>query len=745
MSHADRSRATAIEEFPLRYATTSRLSAGAPRTFVLPATGNSVLFCRSNGPDDNTLALWSLDIATGSERLLLDPAALGTGDDADLPPAERARRERAREAGSGVVAYTIDEKATVACCAIGGSLFLVDLTTGEVTSPALEGTVFDPRLSPNGSAVAYVDGRALRVIETATGTPIASRLDDDPLVSHGRAEFVAAEEMQRPRGFWWAPDSSALLVARVDENPVTEWWIADPAHPGRTPNAVRYPAAGTANATVGLELVGLDGTRSEIDWGADDFEYLADVTWSSGHTPLAVRQRRDQRLVSIAELDLGGDAPTELQRITDDVWVELIPGTPAWCDDHLLTIEDRHGTRRLCLDGDPLTDDTIQIRSLIGIVTADDDAPSPPPESTGLQAAAVATAWVSPTEIQVVAICLTDPAHPWLSLSPDAGVAAGQLGPSHLLLSCASPDTPGTTTTVHRIDYSLLQAAVNDGATEPLTSPLLAIADHRETAGFAAEPTFTVLGARELQSAVFLPTGHDGSTPLPVILDPYGGPHAQRVLRTHDAHLVSRWLAEHGYAVIVTDGRGTPGRGPDWERMVYGNLADPVLDDQVAALESAGERYPLDRGRVGIRGWSFGGYLAALAVLRRPDVFHAAIAGAPVTTWHLYDTHYTERYLGHPTDDPDHYRVSDLFVPGEPLALDRPLLLVHGLADDNVVAAHTLRFSTELLASGNPHQVLPLSGVTHMTPQVAVAANLLRLQLDFFDTHLRPDVGGVTA
>ncbi|MEM9133556.1 MAG: DPP IV N-terminal domain-containing protein, partial [Actinomycetota bacterium] len=220
MSHADRSRATAIEEFPLRYATTSRLSAGAPRTFVLPATGNSVLFCRSNGPDDNTLALWSLDIATGSERLLLDPAALGTGDDADLPPAERARRERAREAGSGVVAYTIDEKATVACCAIGGTLFLVDLTTGEVTSPALEGTVFDPRLSPDGSAVAYVDGRALRVIETATGTPIASRLDDDPLVSHGRAEFVAAEEMQRPRGFWWAPDSSALLVARVDENPV---------------------------------------------------------------------------------------------------------------------------------------------------------------------------------------------------------------------------------------------------------------------------------------------------------------------------------------------------------------------------------------------------------------------------------------------------------------------------------------------------------------------------------------------
>ncbi len=212
------------------------------------------------------------------------------------------------------------------------------------------------------------------------------------------------------------------------------------------------------------------------------------------------------------------------------------------------------------------------------------------------------------------------------------------------------------------------------------------------------------------------------------------------MLSAHDPHLVSRWLAEHGYAVIVTDGRGTPGRGPAWEREVYGDLAGPVLDDQVSALEAACDHYDvLDPDRVGIRGWSFGGYLAALAVLRRPDRFHAAVAGAPVTTWHLYDTHYTERYLGHPDADPEHYRTSDLFAPGRPLELERPLLLIHGLADDNVVAAHTLRFSTELLAGGCAHQVLPLSGVTHMTPQEAVASNLLRLQLDFFDRALAPD------
>jgi dipeptidyl-peptidase 4 len=182
--------------------------------------------------------------------------------------------------------------------------------------------------------------------------------------------------------------------------------------------------------------------------------------------------------------------------------------------------------------------------------------------------------------------------------------------------------------------------------------------------------------------------------------------------------------------VVVADGRGTPGRGPDWDRAVWRDLAGPVLDDQIEALNAAAARHQdLDLSRVAIRGWSFGGFLAALAVLRRPDVFHAAIAGAPVTDWRLYDTHYTERYLGDPGPDPAAYDTSSLLAdaPG----LSRPLLLIHGLADDNVVAAHTLRLSSALLATGRPHCVLPLSGVTHMASQEEVAENLLLFQVDF--------------
>ncbi len=194
---------------------------------------------------------------------------------------------------------------------------------------------------------------------------------------------------------------------------------------------------------------------------------------------------------------------------------------------------------------------------------------------------------------------------------------------------------------------------------------------------------------------------------------------------------VSMQAADKTDAVIVADGRGMRGRGPEWDRTVFGDLAGPPLEDQVDALAAIAASRPdlLDMDRVAIRGWSFGGFLAALAVLRRPDVFHAAIAGAPVTDWRLYDTHYTERYLGQPDKNPGAYERSSLIADAPKLS--RPLMIIHGLADDNVVVAHTLRLSSALLAAGRPHQVLPLSGVTHMASQEQVAENLLLLQVDF--------------
>jgi dipeptidyl-peptidase-4 len=298
-------------------------------------------------------------------------------------------------------------------------------------------------------------------------------------------------------------------------------------------------------------------------------------------------------------------------------------------------------------------------------------------------------------------------------LTDGDGVHTAAVGGEMTLLRSAVVDEPGGR---WRLPSGNM---ITSHAEQPLVRPLVVIRRHSHDV-----PT----------TAVLLPHDHDGS-PLPVLMDPYGGPHAQRVVRSHNAFCASQWFADQGFAVVVADGRGTPGRGSRYERAVRDDLAAGVLDDQVTALHDVAGRHPeLDLTRVAIRGWSFGGYLSALAVMRRPDVFHAGIAGAPVTEWRLYDTHYTERYLGDPNERPDVYDANSLL----PLApqLTRPLLLIHGLADDNVVAAHTLQLSSALLAAGKPHEVLPLVGVSHMTPQEVVAENLLLHQLDFLRRSL---------
>jgi dipeptidyl-peptidase-4 len=249
------------------------------------------------------------------------------------------------------------------------------------------------------------------------------------------------------------------------------------------------------------------------------------------------------------------------------------------------------------------------------------------------------------------------------------------------------------------------------------------------------KPTFLTLGERELRAALLLPGGREPDEPLPVLMDPYGGPQGARVLKAGSLFTTSQWFADHGFAVLVVDGRGVDGRGPTWDREM--KFAFTVaLDDQVDALDAAAERFPfLDRSRVGIRGWSFGGELSAMAVLRRPDVFHAAVVGAPVTDQRYYDTYYTERFLGHPDERPDVYeRNSPLF---DAPNLERPMLLIHGLADDNVFVTHSLRLSAALFEAGKHHELVLIPTATHITRSEAVTENLLRVQLDFLRRSLR--------
>jgi dipeptidyl-peptidase-4 len=705
------------DSFPRRQARTRRFTLGVPRGLTLSPDGTRLAFLRSRGGTDAVTCLWVLDVATGTERLVVDPRVLGGGSDDDLPPEERARRERAREQAGGIVAVATDRDVTTAAFALSGRLHVADLNGADLNGADLNGAdlhggsptgatgdavralpspgpVVDPRPDPTGSRVAYVSSGALHVHDLASGTTTVLAEPEAGTVGYGLADFVAAEEMNRMRGYWWSPDGRSLLVARVDDAPVRRWHIADPANPEREPSTVAYPAAGTPNAVVSLVLVDLDGARVAVSWDAARDEYLAQVVWSGG-VPLIVVQPRDQRALRVLRVDPATGATALVHEDTDAHWVEIVPGVPArTAAGALVWVADRDGARRLLVDGDPVTPPSLQVR---GVLDVDGDtvllSASQDPTSVALWT------WSAEGGLR----CAT----------PEPGLHGGRLAGGTLVVTRQSLDADGTTTTVH-----------------PAGGGVRAVASLADAPGLTPRVALHAVGERALRTALLLPSWHTAGTPLPVLMDPYGGPHAQRVVAARGAHLTSQWFAEQGFAVVVVDGRGTPGRGPGFERAVWGDLAAPVLDDQVDALHALAADHPeLDLGRVGIRGWSFGGYLAALAVLRRPDVFHAAVAGAPVTDWALYDTHYTERYLGRPDTHPEAYARTSLLPDAGKLT--RPLLLVHGLADDNVVAAHTLRLSSALLAAGRPHAVLPLSGVTHMTPQEVVAENLLLLQVEF--------------
>jgi dipeptidyl-peptidase-4 len=521
-------------------------------------------------------------------------------------------------------------------------------------------------------------------------------------VTYGLAEFVAAEEMHRTRGYWWSPDGTRLLVARVDDSPVVRWHIADPANPEREPVTVAYPAAGTPNADVSLFIASAAGEDLKaVEWDRAAYPYLATASWAN--RLLVVTQTRDQKVMRVID----GETGQVLREDSDPDWVDIVPGVPAQLPDGMVvwtqTTEDTHRLLVAAPDdlhsAQPLTPPGLQVRQVLG---TDGDT-------------VYFSASIEPTEVGV-----------W-SYSATAGLSEIATSPG-----VHNATAKGGTVVVSSSEMNRNHGSValrKRGKTETA-----GIASHAHEPNVPApEPRFLSAGPEGIRTAVLFPSWHEpGSGQLPVLMDPYGGPHAQRVLKARGAFLAPQWLAEQGFAVVIADGRGTPGRGPAWDRAVAGDLATPVLEDQVTALFAAAALFgDLDTSRVGIRGWSFGGYLAALAVLRRPDVFHAGIAGAPVTDWRLYDTHYTERYLGDPGLNDLPYQSSSLNDDAQRAVASRSLLIIHGLADDNVVVAHSLRLSASLLAAGYPHSVLPLSGVTHMTSQEVVAENLLLLQVAF--------------
>jgi dipeptidyl-peptidase 4 len=695
----------ARDSFPRQNARTRRFSLGAPRSFAVAEDGSRVAFIRSRGGADPAGCLWIFDVEARRERLIFDPAEAPGASTDQVSDEERDRRERLRETLTGVTAFGTDRSVRTATFALGGGLWVADLLEGGVRELDIaDRPPFDPRPDPTGRRLAYTSGGALRVLDLQSGEDRLIAREEEDAVSWGLAEFVAAEEMGRDRGFWWSPDGDRLLAARVDESRVRVWYISTPEDPTVPARPVRYPQAGADNALVSLSLFDLAGGRVDIDWEPGRFPYLVTVSWASSGPLILLVQSRDQRTWRILSADPVTGTTEVVREDHDDRWLEIVSGVPAWlADGRLVRTVDSEDTRRLVFDDHPVTPPGLQVREVLDV----DDQ-------------------------HVMFVATEDPteAHVWRAdsdgtltrLTVEPGVHTATGGGGVLVLTSAGLG-------------GLSKSRVLKGRYEVATLRSVA-----EEPVLRAAPTFFTGGRLELRMALFTPGGGEPGGPLPVLLDPYGGPQHARVRKDGIRLLESQWLADQGFAVLVIDGRGTPGRGPAWEREVYRNLADPVLEDQVDGLHAAAQLFPfLDLGRVAIRGWSFGGYLAAMAVLRRPDVFHAAVAGAPETDPALYDTHYQERYLGLPQEEPEAYARSRLI--DDAPNLERPLMLVHGLADDNVYVANTLQLSRALMEGGRPHVVLPLSGITHGAIQERVAENLLLLEVDFLRRALGLEAG----
>jgi dipeptidyl-peptidase-4 len=704
-------------EFLEQFAATHRFSNGRPTGIHVTRSGDAVLFLRS-APKSGKRDLYEFNVAAGTERVLATAAQLLGGAQEKLSAEEKARRERMRLSAGGIASFEVSDDGRSVLVPLSGKLFLLERASGAIrglTSTA--GSPIDPRLSPDGKLVASVRNGDLYVIDIASGKERRLTNGATDTLTHGLAEFVAQEEMDRMHGYWWSPDSRSIVYQETNTADVEEFSILDPSHPERPAQTFRYPRPGKNNARVRLGIIPVDGGKTTwIAWDHDQFPYLARVVWEENAPLVILVQNREQTLEILYEVDPGTGQTKELLREADEAWVNLDGHLPKWRRDgkSFLWSTERRGTKQLEVhnrDGSlarVLTEPELNYRNLVGV-----------DESAGT---ALIAAGADPTQTHIYRVTLdklsqperltTEPGEHGAILSEDSGVT----------VRSSQSLTADSKHVVYRRDGSVAGELASVGV-KPTLLPTVELT--------------TVGNNPEFHAAIIRPHDFQPGKRYPVIVSVYAGPHAQMVLASRSNYLIDGWFAEQGFIVVSIDGRGTPNRGRAWERAIKGNLIEVPLADQVSGLQALGAKYSeLDLSRVGVFGWSFGGYFTASAVARRPDVYHAGVAGAPVTDWLDYDTHYTERYLGVPTRNSLPYKVSSVLEVAHELR--RPLLLIHGTADDNVYFLHSIRLADRLFRAGREFEFLPLAGQTHMVAEPTEVRELYTRIASYFLEQLAP-------
>jgi dipeptidyl-peptidase 4 len=649
----------------------------------------AVLF-RRTPPRSFAADLFELDTKTGHVKTLLSANA---GEE-NLSDAEKARRERSRTATRGIVDVDVSADGRWVMAPLAGTFLLLDRTTGTKRTIDPKGDAFDAHLSPDGAHIAFVRDGSMWIVDVASGTP-RQRTNHADGVEHGTADFAAQEELDRYRGWWWSPDGRQIVYQITDTRAMDTIYVADARHPEKVPVPFKYPRAGRPNAKVSLAKVGIDGKDlGALPWDNVAFEYLSRVSWPANGPLTIVVFNREQTDLKLIAFD-AANKPTELLTEHDDAWLERpakrswfghMPGAPLWRSNGSFFWMNDEGLEK----GKPLPG----LHQLVGI---EDDAPIVEVEgSDPLRSVIKRGAWTS----------------------KDDGVTTADYDNGILVVTCNLAKGGART-----------YAVTKDGKEIDLPS----VAETPSLVPTTQFETVTLEG-RTHYGTITRPRSFDPAKKYPVILKVYAGPGAQYVDVARDGYVMDQWYADAGFIVVRSDNRGTPNRDLAWRHAILKDLITVPLADQVGALQALGAKHPeMDMARVGVTGWSFGGYFAAMAVLQRPDVFKAGIAGAPVTDWKLYDTAYTERYMREPRHNEAGYEKANVLTYASKLS--RPLLIVHGITDDNVHFAHTLALIEALYVAGKRAEVITLSS-THMVPDPKLNLAREQQQIDFFRQHL---------
>lgn len=708
------------------------LNGPSARGVAFSPDGRLVTFLRPKAEDQQVQDLWAVPVDGGEPRRLVDAAALSSG--VALSEAETARRERMRISARGVVSYSWDEQGRQILVPVDGDLWVAQAADGQARrlteSP---GDEIDAKVSPQGRFVSYVRDQNLYLRPLDGGAERALTSEGRGTLSFGVAEFIAQEELDRYTGYWWSPDEARIAYARVDESGVDVIPRFDIGPQGTTVVEQRYPRAGRPNARVDLFVAALAPGASpvRVDLGPTPDIYLARVGWAKDGGALYVqRLSRDQKRLDLLAVDPATGRSRVLLTETARHWINLSSRNDdfrALDGGGFLWGSERSGFKHLYLYGPdgrlvrPVTAGDWPVRGVVGL------------DEAGGRVFFLASAG-DPTEQHLYSADLRQSGPP-RQITAGKGqwsaTLAGGAAPTGFIGAYSDPRTPPNTA-LYALDGRRLRW-IEENALRP-GHPLFPYSARLPTREFGA---LTGPSGDRLHYELIKPADFDERRRYPVIVQTYGGPHTQTVRRGWSGAGPMLWT-DKGYLVFLLDNRGSSNRGVAFEAALDRRMGQPEIEDQIAGARWLGKQSFVDPARIGIAGWSYGGF-AALMALTAPDTpFVAGAAGAPPTEWSLYDTAYTERYMGKPAENVAGYAASDVLN-----RLDRlkpgALLLMHGMADDNVIFANSTRLMQALQARGAPFELMLYPGQRHGLRGEPLLLHRWRTQSDFFDRKLAPE------